>query len=122
MDSLRSALASAGVQVDAVADRADALARFFATGGHGALILGPDVAPGAGWALAGALRDIAPDLAVVAFGGDLARSPQALRDAHLLPDFHPDSRAAEGAVLRALGVPPRGPGLVGGPGLPPPEE
>lgn len=112
MDGLRSTLEGLGHGFDVTRSRGEALARFFATGGHDALLLAPDVAPGMAWALAAAIVDMDPDIPVVAFGTQLARSPNRLPQATMVTDHHPDSRAGEAAVLHALGVTPAHPDLL----------
>ena len=114
MAGLRKTLADLGMGFDVTHSRGEALARFFAMGGHDALLLGPDLAPGVAWDLAAAVRDMDPEIPVVAFGDHLARSPQRLAGATVLPDHHPDSRAGEAAVLRALGLTPCHPDLLSG--------
>jgi hypothetical protein len=95
-----------GVHVDVAADLAGARALFFSTGGHGCLVIGPDVRPGVAARVARSLRAVDPQLPLATFGPGLGVRPRPARDA-VLAGFHPASRAGTGALvrfLRAVGV------------------
>ena len=100
MQALLSALRLEGVHVDVVGDLQTARSTFFRSGGHGCLVIGPDVPPGVANKVAQSLGAIDPDLAMATFGPQLSdRSP--VRTARLA-GFHPSSRAGQGALLRFL--------------------
>lgn len=95
---LLPALRLRGHRLDLVLDLEDARARFLARGGHQILLIAQDVAPGIAAAVVGALREIASDLRVLAFGADTIGRQKVER----LPAFHPSARAGIVAVLHAL--------------------
>ncbi|MFT4512532.1 MAG: hypothetical protein ACI91B_001228 [Planctomycetota bacterium] len=100
MQALLTALRLEGVHVDAVDDLQTARSKFFSSGGHGCLIIGPDVPPGVANKVAHSLDAIDPELAMATFGPQL-NDRSVLRTAKLA-GFHPSSRAGLGALLRFL--------------------
>ncbi len=100
MQALLAALRLKGVHVDAVDSLRAARTSFLNSGGHGYLIIGPDVPPGIAKKVVHSLGNIDPDLAMATFGPHLNNRP-VLRTAKL-SGFHPSSRAGQGALLRFL--------------------
>ncbi|MGC6487461.1 MAG: hypothetical protein ACON4Z_07440 [Planctomycetota bacterium] len=99
-EGLKTALEREAVPVDVATALADARATFYRAGGHGCLVIGPDVTPGVARQVATALRGLDPQLAVATFGPAL-RHLGGRRVAHLQA-YHPGSRAGQGALLRFL--------------------
>lgn len=100
MQALLSGLRVEGVQIDTASDLQGARNSFFRSGGHGCLVIGPDVPPGLANKVAGSLQAIDPDLAMATFGPDL--NDRGLVRTAKLKGFHPGSRAGVGALLRFL--------------------
>jgi hypothetical protein len=100
MKALLSALRQEGVHVDSVDSLQAARSAFLNAGGHGYLIIGPDVPPGIAKKVAHSLAKIDPNLAMATFGPQL-NGRSTLRTAKLA-GFHPSSRAGQGALLRFL--------------------
>ncbi len=101
MASLVSALADRGVASDVVHALGAARESFLASGGHTALVLAPDLPPSLARELIDSLTSVDPDLPVVAFGED--HTLQRNHHAHVRRiSYHPSSRAAVGAVLKAV--------------------
>ncbi len=101
MASLVSALEEHGVTSDVVNALEQARETFLANGGHRALVLAPDLTPSLARELIESLTSVDPDLSVVTFGEGQWRQ----RPSHGLVRriaYHPSSRAAVGAVLKAV--------------------
>lgn len=97
--TLAAVLGREGVAVDVVRDRDRALERFLERGGHGLLVLGPDLTPALAREIVRSLRSVDPELRVVVFGPELLRGEEQPGWTRLAA-YHPASRAAAGAVLR----------------------
>ena len=98
VSKLCDSLKDRGIETDVVHTLGEAREAFLASGGHGLVLLGPDLTPSAARQVASSLTEIDPDLTVCVFGDDLLRDDgKARRIGH-----HPSSRAALGAVLKAL--------------------
>ena len=89
------------VYADAVGSVAAAREAFFAAGGHGLVVVTPDVAPGVARHVVDSLRAIDPHLAVLVFGREQLRHLRDARTIHA-DGFHLTSRAGVGAVLKAV--------------------
>jgi hypothetical protein len=100
MQALLLALRRAGLHVDAVDDLQTARSTFFRAGGHGCLVIGPDVPPGIANKVAHSLDGIDPNMAMATFGPQL--NGRSLVRTAKLSGFHPSSRAGQGALLRFL--------------------
>ncbi len=95
-----------GFGIDQAADPDAARLAFFQCGGHEALVLAPDVAPGVGRRVLDNLRHMDPNLPVIVYGTPLSREPH-LKGVTFM-NLHPSSRAGKGAFLRVLrGLPER---------------
>jgi hypothetical protein len=101
MQPLLAHLRGLGMQVDTVADLAEARTAFFGSGGHDCLVVAPDVRPGIAAQVAGSLRAVDPELPMATFGPALGQRPRRGRDA-MLASYHPSSRAGTGALVRFL--------------------
>lgn len=101
---LTDALGRIGVAVDVVRNREHALQRFQERGGHGLLVLGPDLSPALAREIVHSLRSVDPELRVVVFGTELLRGEEQAGWTRLAA-YHPGSRAAAGAVLRLVREP-----------------
>lgn len=100
MQALLVALRREGVHVDTAYDLQTARSTFFRAGGHGCLVIGPDVPPGAANKVVHSLDAIDPDMAIATFGPQL-NDRSVVRTAKL-SGFHPSARAGQGALLRFL--------------------
>ena len=100
MAPLLQLLQREGLEVDAVASLPEARATFFGAGGHGCLVVAPDVRPGLAKQVANSLQALDPGLATATFGPPLAGTQMSR--AAKLGAFHPGSRAGQGALLRFL--------------------
>lgn len=100
MAPLQQLLQREGLACDAVASLPDARATFFGAGGHGCLVVAPDVRPGLAQQVATSLHAMDPSLATATFGPPLAGTK--VSRAAKLGAFHPGSRAGQGALLRFL--------------------
>lgn len=89
------------IYADAVGSIESAREAFLAAGGHGLVVVAPDVVPGVARRVVDSLRAIDPHLAVLIFGRGQLRH---LKDARTTraDGFHPTSRAGVGAVLKAV--------------------
>lgn len=101
LGALCLALEQHGVRVSIATDLAALRTAFFESGGHDALLLGPDLPAGAARTAAESLLAVDLELRVVAIGPDHARSALPHQVARLTA-HHPASRAGVAAVLRAL--------------------
>ena len=100
MQELLTALRRKGVHVDTADSLQAARSSFLNAGGHGYLIIGPDVPPGIAKKVSHSLGTIDPYLAMATFGPQL-NGRSALRTAKLA-GFHPSSRAGQGALMLFL--------------------
>lgn len=100
-DGLLASLQRTGAVVDLAHDLAQARAVFLARGGHGWLVLLPDVMPALAAEAAHDLRALDDRLHVVVFGVEQLRDCQAARTVRLHA-YHPSSRAGIGAVLKLI--------------------
>jgi hypothetical protein len=98
---LESGLAREGLHLDVVSSLAELRAAFFRCGGADALLLGPDLTPARAVEALDQLHQIADRLPSLAFGETLGRALRDRADVRTV-SFHPGSRAALGAVVRAV--------------------
>ncbi len=101
MAALIEALDEHGVRADLVHALPEARNTFLARGGHRLLVLAPDLAPASVREITASLTRVDPDLSVVTFGEPGSRSPSEPGSPRRIL-YHPSSRAAVGAVLKAL--------------------
>jgi len=98
MARLLEGLGQHGIRADLVQELNQARETFLARGGHRLLILAPDLEPGRARQISRSLAVVDPDLPVLSFGDGRAQLPTGAR----WVQYHPSSRAAVGAVLKAL--------------------
>ena len=101
VSGLCTALCRHGIAIDVAGDADEAQRLFLDCGGHRLLVLGPDIGQGLARQVVACLRNVDPQLPVVAFGPETFRQDPPARLTRL-PDFHPSSRAGIGAVLKAI--------------------
>ncbi len=114
LDNLVECLQLEGYRIDFADCLEDARQTFFASGGHGVLVIGPDVSPGDALRTSRTLLAVDDSLAVATF---VAPSQQAMNrtqrggpgqdtrpSSHrgLVTPHHPSSRAGQGALVRWL--------------------
>ncbi|MCA8942555.1 MAG: hypothetical protein KDB80_08380 [Planctomycetes bacterium] len=97
---LADGLARHDLAADIAQTLAEARAAFFRRGGHDAVIL-VDVPTSLAERAVHALRDLDPEVAIIAFGRDLVHA-ELPGTTTRLPELHPSSRAGIGAILRVL--------------------
>jgi len=101
MAGLIEALGEHGIHADLVHALPEARNTFLARGGHRLLVLAPDLPPATVRQIADSLTRVDPTLPVVVFGEPGSAPPPEPGVARRLL-YHPSSRAAVGAVLKAL--------------------
>ena len=101
LSALVRALIDAGATVDSAMGLDEARSMFLERGGHGLLVLGPDLPPGLAAQAAASLRGLDPELSIIVFGRELLRD-QPRRRITRIRELHPTSRAGIGGVLKAV--------------------
>ena len=101
MAALIEALDEHGVRADLVHALHEARNTFLARGGHQLLVLAPDLPPASARQISASLKRVDPSLSVVAFGEPGSPGPNEPGSPRRIL-YHPSSRAAVGAVLKAL--------------------
>jgi hypothetical protein len=100
LEGLLTSLEGMGFRIDQAEDPRSARLAFFQSGGHQILLLAPDVPPGIARQVMESLRQLDPDLPVIAYGDCLTRKPLPAGVTAL--SLHPSSRAGLGSLLRVL--------------------
>ncbi len=100
LEGLLTSLEGMGFRIDQAEDPKSARLAFFQSGGHQILLLAPDVPPGIARQVLESLRQLDPDLPVIAYGDCLTRKPLPTGVTAL--SLHPSSRAGLGALLRVM--------------------
>ena len=101
LGKLGRGLTEQGVTLHMARDLTELRDLFFGCGGSDGLLLAPDLAPARAREAMRLLQQIDRELCILAFGEPLTRQLAPSATVHRIP-YHPDSRAAEGAVLRWL--------------------
>ena len=101
MAALIEALDAHGVSADLVHALPEARNTFLARGGHQLLVLAPDLSPAIMRQISASLTRVDPTLSVVAFEEPGSSGPAGPGSPRRIL-YHPSSRAAVGAVLKAL--------------------
>jgi hypothetical protein len=101
MATLIEGLDEHGIHADLVHALPEARNTFLARGGHRLLVLAPDLPPAVAREIAASLLRVDPTLSVIAFGKPGSSGPAPPGSPRRIL-YHPSSRAAVGAVLKAL--------------------